>query len=66
MSRFKVRKQMAKLSMIQACQGTETFEIVFMVVIIHATKIYAYAKNNKSNLHLLYFNIDNKMKAYKK
>lgn len=51
MSRFKVRRQMAKLCMIQTCQGTDTFRISFMVVIIHATKIHAYAICNKSNLH---------------
>lgn len=51
MSRLKVGKQMAKLSMIQACQGTEAFGIVFMVVVIHATKIHVYAIYNKSNLH---------------
>lgn len=51
MCSLKIRKQMRKLNMTQACQGTETFGIVFMVVIIHATKIHAYAIYNKPNLH---------------
>lgn len=37
--------------MIQADQGAETFGIIFMFVIIHATKVHAYAIYNKSNLH---------------
>lgn len=48
---LKIGKQMRKLNMSQARQGTETFEIIFMIVIIHATKVHAYAIYNKSNLH---------------
>lgn len=51
MSSLKVGMQMGKLSMGQASQGAETFGIVFMLGIIHATKIHAYAIYNKSNLH---------------
>lgn len=48
---LKVGQQMKKLNMGQACQGTEAFRIVFMLVVIHDAKIHAYAIYNKSNLH---------------
>lgn len=51
MSGLKGGKQMGKLNMSQAGQGTETLGIVFMIFIIHATKIRVYAIYNKSNLH---------------
>lgn len=53
MSCLKIREQMRKLNMSQARQGTEAFGIVFMLVIIHATKVHAYAIYNKSNLYKL-------------
>lgn len=48
---LEIGKQMRKLNMSQARQGTETFGIIFMVGIIYATKVHAYAIYNKSNLH---------------
>lgn len=55
MSRLKIGKQMRILNMGQACQGTETFGVIFMLFIIHDTKIHAYARCNKSNLYKLYY-----------
>ena len=51
MRSLKIGKQMRKLNMSQASQGTETFGMIFMLVIIHATNVHAYAIYNKSNLH---------------
>ena len=44
-------KQMGRLIMIQASQGTETFRVIFTLSISHATNVHAYAIYNKSNLH---------------
>ena len=44
-------KQMGRLIMIQASQSTETFRVIFMLSILHATNVHAYAIYNKSNLH---------------
>ncbi len=44
---LKIRKQMRKLKVGQARQGTETLGIVFMRFIIHYAKICAYAIYNK-------------------
>ncbi len=51
MCRLEERKQTGKLGMVHASQGAETLGVIFMVGIIHATKIRAYAINDKSNLH---------------
>ena len=48
---LKIGKQTGKLEMVQACQGTKTFWIIFMLAIIHGTKIRVCAIYNKSNLH---------------
>lgn len=48
---LKEGKQMGKLNISQAGQGTETLGIVFMIFIIHATKIRVYAIYDKYNLH---------------
>lgn len=47
---LKIGKQMG-INMIQASQGTETFGVIFMFSIIHATKVHIYTIYNKSNLY---------------
>ena len=44
---LKIGKQTGKLEMVQACQGTKTFWIIFMLAIIHGTKIRVCAIYNK-------------------
>lgn len=53
MGSFKIWKQAGELDRAQACQGTKTFRIIFMLAIIHNANIRTCAIYNKSNLHQL-------------
>jgi uncharacterized integral membrane protein len=47
----KIRKQHQELGMSKACQATETLGIIYMVFILHRSKVRAYVIYSKSILH---------------
>ena len=53
MRSLEIRKKRTKLFMANSRQGTETFAVVFMVVVIHVAKVRVCAIYNKSKLHKL-------------
>mgnify|MGYP000457702129 FL=1 len=55
MRSLEIREKRTKLFMANSRQGTETFAVVFMVVVIHVAKVRVCAIYNKSKLHKLYF-----------
>ena len=54
MRSLEIREKRTKLFMANSRQGTETFAVVFMVVVIHVAKVRVCAIYNKSKLHKLY------------
>ena len=55
MRSLEIREKRTKLFMANSRQGTETFAVVFMVVVIHVAKVRVCAIYNKSKLHKLYY-----------